>query len=97
MHIDRYTLTRVSGDKNRVLVDLIQNGVRNQEATNFFMASSSGYETYLGNLRGYEEIEFPAIIKITYNTWNKLKTSQYQASFEIEIFEPGDWRLELHN
>jgi len=97
VYIDKYKLRKLGDIKNRVLVDLYQNGSRNTAATNFFFTGSSGYETNVSLSRGYEGIIFPATFLVKYTTWNKLRTYQYNAVFEIEISEPGDWRLELIN
>jgi len=96
-NIDRYSFKKAGGIKNRVLVDLYQNGSRNTSIENYLLATSSGYETNLGHSRGYEAINFPVMIKVSYTTYNKLKTYKYNAVFEFEISEPGDWRVELHN
>jgi hypothetical protein len=96
-NVDRFSFTRTGDIKDRVLVDLYQNGARNVSVENYLLAGSSGYETSLGLSRGYEGIVFPVIIKVSYTTWNKLKTYKFNAVFEFEISEPGDWRVELHN
>ena len=97
VNIDRYTLKRVGNIKNRVLVDLFQNGSRNIGAEDFLITASSGYETWLSLSRGFEAIDFPATFKVRYITWNKLRTYKLNAVFEFEISGPGDWRLELFN
>ena len=96
-NVERYSIRHAGGIKDRVLIDLYQNGSRNTSVENYLLATSSGYETSLGQSRGYEAIDFPVIIKVSYTTYNKLKTYKYNAVFEFEISEPGDWRVELHN
>lgn len=96
-NVDRFAIKKTGDIKDRVLVDLYQNGARNVSVENYLLASSSGYQTNLGNSRGYDGIVFPVIIKVSYTTYNKLKTYKYNAVFEFEISEPGDWRVELHN
>jgi len=61
------------------------------------ISSTSGVETKLGSLIGYEFIEFPVTIKVNYETLNKFKSAIYQVIFEFEITEPGHWRVEIHN
>ena len=95
--IDRYSIVKNGNFKNRVLVDIYQNGVRNTSITNFMISSSSGYDTSVGLSVGFDEVSFPMTIKITYTTMNKLKTASYYVEFECEIFEPGDWKIDLHN
>ena len=96
-NIDRYTLKKVGNIKNRVLVDLFQNGSRNVGAEDLLVTASSGYQTWLNYSKGFEAIDFPVTIKVRYTTWNKLRTYKLNAVFEFEIFEPGDWKLDLFN
>jgi hypothetical protein len=97
VHIDRFSFKKVSDAKNRVLLNILQNGMRNNTVSNFLMSATKGVETSLGILVGYEFIEFPVNIKVSYMTLSKLKTQEYQAIFEFVISEPGDWRVEIHN
>lgn len=95
--IERYTITKSGGIKDRVLVNFYQDGNRNLGIENLLMYASSGTNTTLGQSVGYENIIFPVTIKINYSTWNKTHTVQFYASFEFEIFERGDWVVDLHN
>lgn len=95
--IDRYTIKPAGGIKNRVLIELMQNGTRNTNITNFSMTGSKGVQTKVGYTVGYDYIDFPIIIRVRYTTLNKLKTQEYNAIFEFEISEPGDWMVEIHN
>lgn len=96
-NVDRYEFNKNLGIQNRVLVDLIQNGVRNRGVENFMMATSSGTPTNLGESVGYENIIYPVSIKVTYKTWNKLRTVMLDVIFEFEIYEPGSWQVEIYN
>lgn len=95
--VDRFTFKLTGGVKDRVLIDIRQNGTRNTTISNFLMSASNGIETNLGNTIGYDFIEFPVRIRVSYTTMNKLKSQEYQAIFEFEISEPGDWLVEIHN
>jgi hypothetical protein len=95
--IERYSITKSGGIKDRVLINFYQDGVRNLGIENLLISTSSGTNTTLGQSVGYENIIFPVTIKINYSTWNKTRTVQFYASFEFEIFEPGDWVVDLHN
>jgi hypothetical protein len=97
MSVDRYTFQKTSDIKNRVLINMYQNGTRNLGIENFIMVSSSGYETKLGESVGFDNVTFPVTIKVNYVTWNKLRGSQYSVVFEFRIFEPGDWAVDIHN
>ena len=95
--VDRFMFKRLSDAKDRVLINILQNGVKNPTVTNFLMAATNGIETSLGNQVGYEYVDFPITIKVSYFTKNKIRTGEYQVIFEFEISEPGDWRVEIHN
>jgi hypothetical protein len=95
--IDRYTFRQSGGQQKRVLIDFYQNGMRNTGISNLTLVSSSGIETTLGQSIGFEFVEFPVTIRINYETLNKLKAEKYQAIFEFEISEEGDWIVEIHN
>lgn len=95
--IDRYKFINQAGVKNRVLIDFYQNGSRNNDITNLLMNASNGVQCDLGQSIGYDYIEFPVRIKVSYLTKNKLKSATFQAIFEFEITEPGDWQVEIHN
>ncbi len=95
--VDRYTFRKNLSAQNRVLVDINQNGMRNRGISNFLMSTSSGSEAKRGESVGYEYITFPVTIKISYTTFNKIHTQSYPVWFEFEIYEPGDWKVELDN
>jgi len=95
--IDRYTFRNTGGVKNRVLIDFLQNGARNTSISNMIITSTKGVETTLGQSIGYDYIDFPVRIRVNYQTKNKLRSQEYQAVFEFEITEPGDWLVEIHN
>ncbi|NTW26313.1 MAG: hypothetical protein HGA37_16555 [Lentimicrobium sp.] len=95
--VDRYTFQKTGSPINRVMINLYQNGARNSGISNFFISSSSGYESALGESIGYEGITFPVTIKVMYSTPNKLNTTTVYVKFEFEIFEPGDWEVDIHN
>lgn len=95
--IDRYSFKKNNTTKQRVLVDIYQNGIRNKNISNFNMSTSSGSETKVGESIGYDYIIFPVMIKIRYTARNKLNTISYEVQFEFEIYEPGDWTVELNN
>jgi hypothetical protein len=95
--IDRYNLKRKDSPKNRVLVDIFQNGVRNRGISNLNITSSSGYEVKVGESVGFNEVVFPLLIRIRYTTFNKTRAAQNNVIFDFELYEPGDWTVELHN
>lgn len=96
-NIDRYNIYKQGDIKDRVLIEFIQNGMRNTGISNLLISSDRGTETNLGYLVGYENITFPVTIRLSYMTYNKLGTQQHQVHFEFKIYERGDWRVEIHN
>ncbi|WP_117885412.1 MORN repeat-containing protein [Aureibaculum luteum] len=95
--IDRYTFRKIGDGKDRVLINFLQNGLPNKTLENLTINTSSGTETRLGNSTGYEFIDFPVTIRVSYSTMNKLNTMRHEALFEFKITEPGDWVLNLVN
>ncbi len=95
--IDRYTITKTGGSLSRVLINFYQNGARNLGIENLLLSTTSGTDTRLGQAIGYENITFPVTVKVSYSTWNKSRTVMVNAIFEFEIYEPGDWEVDLHN
>ena len=95
--VNRYSFKHISSAKDRVLINILQNGMKNNTVSNLLISTTNGVETILGHSVGYDYIEFPVTIKVNYMTMNKLKTGEYQAIFEFEISEPGDWLVEIHN
>ncbi|MCB9015635.1 MAG: hypothetical protein H6541_07535 [Lentimicrobiaceae bacterium] len=95
--VDRYSFQKNGTQKNRVLINLYQNGGRNSTISNLLISSSSGYETSLGQAFGFDAVTFPVNIKVMYTSMNKLHTSTIYVRFEFEISEPGDWTLDVHN
>lgn len=95
--IDRYSFRKSNNSKDRVLINFLQNGLPNKTLTNLTITTSSGTETRLGNSTGYEFIDFPVTMRVSYSTMNKLNTMRHEVIFEFEITEPGDWVLNLFN
>jgi hypothetical protein len=95
--VDRYTFRKNGNIRNRVMVDIFQNGTRNTGITDFMISSSSGHESKLGSTVGYDDVTYPVTIKLIYNTQNKFKTAIIYVKYEFKIYEPGDWIVEVHN
>jgi hypothetical protein len=97
-NIDNVRYKKKSVDMNRVLITFKQNGMVNNKITNFSIISTSGVDTNLGiSKSGYENVTFPVKIKITYTTPNKIGSTSLNCNLEFEIFEPGDWEVEVVN
>lgn len=96
-NIDKCSFSKKGADLNRVLIDFRQNGSHNTSISNLMLSSNSGTQTQLGQLQGFENINFPVEITVRYDTKNKLKTQTYHAYVQFTIFEPGDWTVVLNN
>jgi hypothetical protein len=92
--VTRYSV-RSLGDGNRILFALMQNG-NNAEASNLNLYSTSGNSFSVGSKIGYENIEFPCTLKLSYTCPNKLKTSFISVEFEITIKESGSWEVTIN-
>jgi len=96
-NVDRYTFLKYGYNQNRVLITLMQNGSVNKGITGLRTITNSGTNVELGNSFGYNYIVFPVTIKVSYTTYNKLRTATYLAIFEFTISEPGDWEVTIYN
>ncbi len=95
-NIDRYMVSRID-DGDRVLFYFMQGGRVNEGLQQLSIVGDSGVEVSLGSALGHESIKFPYNCKVTYRTWNKLRTAQYDVTLEIEINQPGEWKIVLNN
>jgi hypothetical protein len=96
-NIDKYEFRKGTTNLNRVLIDFRQNGMTNTQVSNIMMTASSGTETKVGQMIGYENLTFPVTFKIRYNSFNKMKTVRYNCYIEFTIYEKGDWVVKLIN
>lgn len=95
--VERYTLQKNGNKINRVSINIYQNGARNATITNQMLNATSGYESGTNGNIVYEGVVFPATFKVSYTTMNKLRTGSINVRFEFEIYEPGDWKVDIHN
>lgn len=95
--VERYTIRKYGDNTNRVLVGFFQNGSPNSGISELMIDANSGYQVNLGPLTGFEGVVFPVKLKISYTTFNKLRTATHPVRFEFEIYEQGDWRVDLIN
>jgi len=99
--VDRYTLMKISdsdgGKTNRVIIKFMQNGGVNTSVSNIRLEGDSGNRVNMNNADGFENITFPFLCKINYDTTNKFRTNTNKATFEFIINKPGDWELILNN
>jgi hypothetical protein len=95
--VDRYNIKKKNSPQNRVLIDIFQNGSRNRGITNLNITANSGFDVTVGESVGFNEVVFPVLVRIKYTTLNKTRAATNNVSFEFELFEPGDWTIELYN
>lgn len=93
---DRYSISKIR-DGNKVSVRLQQMGMPNTDVSDFSFYADNGSYQAIGNTYVYSQVLFPGHIKISYNTKNKLKTSDISPVLEVIINEPGEWEIELSN
>ena len=94
--VTRYSFRR-EGDGDRILIDLRLNGQQNKDILDFSLISSSGSQFEMGRSYGLEMVDFPVTIKVKYVSWNASHSSRHDASFEFEIYEPGNWQVDITN
>lgn len=94
--VARYTVQKIK-EGNRVQFAFIRNGTTNNLITNLMFAPSNGTQIMVGNKTSFDDIAFPFMCKINYNTPNPLQTAVYEVVFEIQINEPGEWLVTLFN
>jgi hypothetical protein len=61
------------------------------------LSGNSGKEVIFSPKYGYEDVNFPFLGSIKYMAWNKLRTAQFLILLEIEIYQPGNWVVEIQN
>ena len=88
---------RRDGNGDRILIDLKLNGQPNIDILDFSIISTSGTAFELGRSHGIQYIDFPVIVKVKYISWNAANTSRHSATFEFEIYEAGNWQVNVTN
>lgn len=84
-------------DGDRFLIEIMLNGMANADLQDFFIVSTSGTQMQMGRWLGFENVTFPVVCKVSYKTWNKLRTARHEVIFEFELPEPGEWRVRILN
>jgi hypothetical protein len=96
INVQNYSFRKI-GTANKFSIEIYVNGAINSTLEDLVIFSTNGsYQNY-GKTIVFNFISFPATFKITYKTWNKMHTQQYDAVFEFSISEPGSWLLRLNN
>ncbi|MFZ4549832.1 MAG: hypothetical protein ACOYN4_20455 [Bacteroidales bacterium] len=95
--VDRNYIKRIGSAKNRIWIDISQNDSRNKGITNLNISTTSGLKSKIGESIVFTEVVFPVIVRIKYTPIHKTHFAESNVSFEFELFEPGDWTVELFN
>ncbi len=96
-NLERYAVRR-TGEGNRVLVNFYYMGRQGQWPADFDFKIGSGFSQREGLAMGYDGVNFPAKILITYTVPDKLgRGLAIPVRFEITINQPGQWEIRLHN
>jgi len=95
-NLQRYTVQK-SNAGNRVMFAFMQNGANNRSLTGLSFADSGGTPLSLGQEQGFDNIQFPFNCKVTYSTLNSLRSASIDVIFDIQINEPGQWKITLFN
>jgi hypothetical protein len=64
---------------------------------NLKMEGSSGTEFFRSDEIGYENMDFPFTIKLTYSSYNQVQTMKIDCLLEMRFTQPGSYRVQLHN
>lgn len=107
INVDK-VLTQYLGEGNSVILKFFYGGSPVKDPTgsqvgldsqmlNLIMEGSSGTEFFRTTEIGYENIDFPFTIKITYNSYNQQKTISIKCLLEMRIDQPGSYMIQIHN
>lgn len=96
VNLQRYTVQKTNPG-NRVMFAIMQNGANNRTVTDLSFAETGGNLINIGQEQGFDNIQFPFNCKVTYNTLNSLRSVSIPIVFEIQINEPGQWKITLYN
>jgi hypothetical protein len=96
-YIARTSFTKAGDSPKQVKIKLTLGGLPNNDIQDFSFTYSSGEEYRLGAAYALQNVTFPVTIRVTYITWNVLRTVQSPAALEFRINEPGNWDVNIQN
>jgi len=96
-YIARSTFTKIGESPKQVKIKLMLGGLPNNDVQDFSLIYSSGDDFRLGSAYVIQNATFPVTIRITYLTWNVLRTVLSPAAIEFRINEPGNWDVSIQN
>lgn len=96
-YIARTSFMKTGKTPLQVKVKLTLGGAPNTDVQDFSMTYSSGDEYRLGAAYALQNVKYPITIRITYMTWNVLRTVMSPAAIEFRINGPGSWDVNIQN
>ena len=97
MNVDRYRIRR-TGDGNMILMSVHEHGRVHPSPRNLVMNINTGSGIQVGQSHGYENVSFPAEVRITYEMHDKLGVgSMVRVHFDVTINEPGVWEIRFYH
>jgi len=91
LNLKKHTI-RKTGDENMILVTLLQNNRIIPPPRDFLFQIDTGSSIQIGQSTGYENVSFPASIRISY-VFDRIIRVQYN----VVINEAGTWEIRLYN
>jgi hypothetical protein len=96
LSVPRYTLTKSGSVDNGVAIRIMMEGDDNF-IEDLSLAYSSGGEYRISNIYGIRNTSVPLDVKVTYRSWNQIRTATHQVIFEFTIYEQGTWDVTIFN
>ncbi|WP_455168726.1 hypothetical protein [Aegicerativicinus sediminis] len=92
--VHRYSFRKIGDAINQVTIVINNNGIPARSPQNIYANSGSQFNTP-GRI-GFTNIEeYPFTCSMRYNMPTKLGASNYQVQFEFNIYQKGEWIVEL--
>lgn len=96
-YVARSSFSRTAKSPLQVKVKFTLGGMPNTTIQDFSMVYSSGEEFRMGTVYGIQNVTFPVNVRITYLTWNVMRTVRTNVTIEFNINEPGSWDVNIQN
>lgn len=94
-NVDRFKVVR-TGDENKVMFTIQNNFTAKPDIYEFTINNSSGVGFKNASWYGFNNVTFPFTLHVRFIRWNRLATGVQEVIFEIELFEEGEWRVEVY-
>jgi len=107
VNIDK-VITQYLGEGNKIELKFFYGGAPVRDVTgssltmdhqllNLTMEGSSGTEFFRSEEIGYESMDFPFTLKLTYTSYNQVQTMQINCLLEMKFNQSGSYRIQIHN